>query len=125
MYTFKIEGTKFLLDVLLDVPTAFEILDKTNNPERATAILEVWDSLNAVGRPLAVPPGVPEERLDFLQEAFDKVMADERFKAEAKQSERDLLYASGEEMLKIAISATKIEDEEVKQIIINAIKGEL
>ncbi len=110
---------------LLDVPTALEMLDKADNPARAAAILEVWDSLNSVGRPLAVPPGVPEERLVFLQEAFDKVMADERFIAEAKQSDRNLLYASGEDMLKIAISATEIADEEVKQIIINAILGEL
>ncbi|KHF38618.1 Bug family tripartite tricarboxylate transporter substrate binding protein [Halalkalibacter okhensis] len=112
-------------DELLNVPTVSEVLEKADNLERASAIIEVWNSLNSVGRPLAVPPGVPRERLEFLQEVFDKVMADERFIVEAKQSDRDLLYASGEEMLEIAIAATKIEDEEVKQIIINAIEGEL
>ena len=110
---------------LPDVPTVLEYIDVAENKERALAIMEVWDSLNSVGRPIATPPGVPEERLAFLQEAFDKVMADERFIATAEQANRELMYASGEEMLEIAVSATDIPDEEVKQTIIQAITGEI
>ncbi len=88
---------------LPDVPSIYDYADRTDDPERTTKILESWDALSAVGRPVAAPPGVPEDRVAFLRDAFEKAMNDPEFLAAAEKAERELVdFASGEEMDRIA-----------------------
>ncbi len=56
-------------------------------PPGRSKILEAWDALSAVGRPVAAPPGVPEDRLAFLRDAFDKSMNDPEFVSDAMDSQ--------------------------------------
>jgi tripartite-type tricarboxylate transporter receptor subunit TctC len=105
-------------------PSIFDLAAKTDNPERTMKILKSWEALNAVGRPVAAPPGVPEDRLKFLQDAFEKVMTDPEFVATAKEAKRDLLYASGAEMAEIAKTATEL-DPDIHDLFVRAIRGEI
>jgi tripartite-type tricarboxylate transporter receptor subunit TctC len=109
---------------LPDAPTVFELADRTRDPERTRAILTAWDALMAVGRPVAAPPGTNPERLAFLREAFRKVMHDPELIKAAEKAKRPLDYASGKEMGKIARDATEMP-EDIKQLFIRAIKGQL
>lgn len=105
-------------------PSIFEVAATLPNAERAQKILRSWEALNAVGRPVAGPPGIPEDRLAFLREAFQKAMTDAQFVAESAEAGRDLLYASGEEMADIAKTATELEPD-IKELFVRAIRGEI
>jgi tripartite-type tricarboxylate transporter receptor subunit TctC len=62
-------------------------------------LAEVLGRLIKVGRPFVTAPGVPEERLAALREAFRKVVHDPEAQEEAKRAERSLEgYVSAEEM---------------------------
>lgn len=109
---------------LPDAPTVFELADTTGNPERTRSILKAWDALIAVGRPVAAPPGTNPARLAFLREAFRKAMHDPELLKAAAKAQRPLDYASGEEMSTIARDSTEMPDD-IKQLFVKAIKGEL
>ncbi len=109
---------------LADVPTAFEMVEKTPDPERTRAILTAWDALHKVGRPVAVPPGTPPARIQFLREAFEKALHDPELIEKAKKSGRIFRYASGEEMRQLVNDATQMPDD-IRQLIISAVRGEL
>ncbi len=51
-----------------------------------------------VGRPFIAPPGVPEERVAALRRAFDAVMVDKQFLAEADKLQLDINPLSGERL---------------------------
>lgn len=51
-----------------------------------------------MGRPFAAPPGVPPDRVTALRRAFDAVMSDPGFQAEAKQQQIEVQPVSGEEL---------------------------
>src|SRR5581483_6700745 len=60
---------------LSEVPTVDE-LAKSEDDRRTIDFLL---SGNRLGRPLAAPPGVPEDRLAVLRKAFEDTMKDPRF----------------------------------------------
>jgi tripartite-type tricarboxylate transporter receptor subunit TctC len=51
-----------------------------------------------ITRPLAAPPGVPEERVRILRRAFDATMKDAEFLADAKRVSSEIDPMSGEEV---------------------------
>jgi tripartite-type tricarboxylate transporter receptor subunit TctC len=106
------------------VPSVWDVGAASADPERAMKILSAWDALSAVGRPVAAPPGVPEDRMAFLQEAFEKAMNDPEFVAGAVEAKRDLVYATGTEMVGIARAATELDDD-IKELFVKAIRGEI
>lgn len=109
---------------LPNVPTAHELVHTTSNPERTEAILAAWESLQAVGRPVAAPPGSVAERVRFLREAFDKAMHDPELLALSAKTRRPLDYASGEETKQIVAAAFAMPDD-IETLFANAVKGEL
>ena len=54
------------------------------------AILELFFSQSAFGRPYLIPPEVPKDRADALKKAFADTMADAEFKAEARRMRLDV-----------------------------------
>jgi tripartite-type tricarboxylate transporter receptor subunit TctC len=116
-------GRKRLED-LPDVPTAFELVDVTDNPQRTRAILSAWETLHEVGRPLAAPPGTPPERLEFLREAFRQAMHDPELLAIAERTNRPLDYLSAEEMNRIIQEATDMAPD-IEALFVRAVKGQL
>jgi len=106
---------------LPDTPTWFEVAPS----EHAKKILTVLTAMHETGRPIAGPPGIPGDRLQFLREAFYKAMHDPDFLKDAKKAKRVLSYLSGEEMEQLAKESMIIEDENIKQMFIDAIKGSI
>lgn len=109
---------------LLDVPTAFEMAAKTTDPERATAILQAWETLHAVGRPIAAPPDTDAEKMAFLSDALDKALHDPELMEFASKAGRPINHLSAEEMRQIVNEATTMPDD-IRELFVRAIKGEL
>ena len=109
---------------LSDVPTAFEMTEKLDNPERAIAILRAWEALQAVGRPVAVPPGTDADKVQFLSEALDNALHDPELVDTAKRFNRPIHYATAEEMRQIVNDAMIMPDD-IHELFVRAINGEL
>ncbi len=110
--------------VLEGATTIWGVAEAMPDKEKVLEVLDAWDALSAVGRPVAAPPGVPEDRVAFLQAAFEQAMNDPEFVAMAADSKRDLLFLSGPDMLKIAKSATEMTPE-LEAMFVAAIRGEI
>lgn len=119
-----LHGEKDPTGVLEGIPSIYDVAMTQDDAEKKVKILESWEALSAVGRPVAAPPGVPEDRLAFLREAFSMAMNDPEFVAAAQDADRDLSYASGEDMGGIAAAATELEAD-VEALFVAAIRGEI
>jgi tripartite-type tricarboxylate transporter receptor subunit TctC len=106
---------------LSDTPTFFEVAPS----EKGKRILSTLAGMHETARPIAGPPGIPKERLEFLQQAFYKAMHDPGFSEKAGKAQMPLNYLSGEEMLKLIKNVLEIPEEDIKQIFIQAIKGSI
>jgi len=71
---------------LEDLP---RMVDLAPNDE-ARRVLEMFASPSVVGRAFAAPPGVPLERVDILRSAFDAMLKDEAFLADARKINFDI-----------------------------------
>ena len=109
---------------LADVSTTFDLIEQSDNPERTRKILEAWEALLAVGRPVAAPPGTPADRVKFLSDAFSQAMNDPEFLELARKSNRPLNFASDQDMHEIVRRATQLDDE-MRALFVRAIRGEL
>ncbi len=119
-----LHGEKNPTGILEGIPSIYDVAMGMEDGDRRVTILESWEALSAVGRPVAAPPGVPEDRLEFLRNAFEQAMNDPEFIAFAMENDRDLSFASGEDMSGIAQSATVLE-QDVRELFIAAIRGEI
>jgi tripartite-type tricarboxylate transporter receptor subunit TctC len=112
------------LEDLADIPTTLELADRTADPERTTAILNIWQVLQDVGRPVAAPPGTNPDRYQFLIEAFESAMNDAEFLALASRSGRPIDFATAAEMRQLVIDATVMPGS-IRSLFVQAIRGEL
>ena len=81
----------------VDLPDVPLLLDYVKTPEHRT-MWNVMIAMAAMGRPLAMPPGVPAEQVDTLRAAFAATMKDPAYLAEMQKSNRELSPIGGEEM---------------------------
>ena len=79
---------------LPNVPLALEFA--TNAEDKA--LLEFSDARLAIGRPFMLPPGVPAERVKALRTAFNQMVKDKEFLADAEKEKRELDIVSGDDM---------------------------
>jgi tripartite-type tricarboxylate transporter receptor subunit TctC len=80
-----------------DIPTVLEL---TSDPESRQVFRQLVSN-DEIGRSLFTTPNVPPARLALLRAAFQKMVADAEFRAEAKQLKLPLATKTGEEMQKI------------------------
>jgi tripartite-type tricarboxylate transporter receptor subunit TctC len=80
-----------------DVPTVMEL---TSDPE-VRQIFSYLVSNDTIGRSLFTTPNVPPARLALLRAAFQKMLADPEFRAEAERLNLPLIPKTGEEMQKV------------------------
>jgi tripartite-type tricarboxylate transporter receptor subunit TctC len=107
-----------------DVPTIFELVKLT--PEQ-----EWWfdfrSTLDALGRVLVTTPGVPPERLAFLQDAIGKLVKNPKLLAEAEKSQRYIIYRdpkAARQAIELVINApTPARRTEIKDIVLNRYSG--
>ena len=97
---------------------------KSGDVARTLDILTAWESLNAVGRPVAAPPGTSADKIQLLRSAFEQAMHDPDFLNDVKQAGRAISYASGDEMSDIVERATTMPDD-IERLFVKAITGEL
>ena len=64
----------------------------------ARAVLEFLYEQNAISRPFILPPGVPDDRLAALREAFMATTRDPELQAEAKRMQIDVEPITGAEV---------------------------
>jgi tripartite-type tricarboxylate transporter receptor subunit TctC len=108
-------------DPLLDgVPSVADFAEGFD--AETASIVAAWLALGDVGRPLAGPPGVPEDRLAFLREALRQAMSDPEFVTKSGSAARELDYLGGEEMLAEVRRALDI-DAGAREVLVAAITG--
>jgi tripartite-type tricarboxylate transporter receptor subunit TctC len=80
-----------------DVPTALELAPDESTRE----LIRLFVLKFQMARPIAVPPGIPSERLRALQVAFDATMKDPEFLAEAQKIGLEINPVSGIEVARL------------------------
>jgi tripartite-type tricarboxylate transporter receptor subunit TctC len=83
-----------------DLPDVPLLVDLAKNDEDR-AVLKLLSASVDIGRPLFVAPGVPQERVKALRDAFDRMVKDPGFLEAAKRENFDIDPVSGEQMQKI------------------------
>ncbi|HEU0072026.1 MAG TPA: tripartite tricarboxylate transporter substrate-binding protein [Alphaproteobacteria bacterium] len=98
------------IDDLKGVPSA---LDYAISPE-AKETMEFLISRQYIGRPFVAPPGTPADRVAALRTAFEKTMTDPAFIADAKKSQLEVNWISGEKaqahVAKMLATPQKVQD---------------
>jgi tripartite-type tricarboxylate transporter receptor subunit TctC len=119
-----VQGGRTRAASLPNVPTVFEWVEKSADPVLTQNILRALDALHVVGRVVAAPPGMPSERLQFLQQAFRQALHDPEFLDDAVKARRPIVFAPGEEMAEIIVSAL-VMPAEIRQVFVKAVRSGL
>ena len=88
-----------------DIPTVLELDQRPGGDRRCSRFLVATDE---IGRSLFTTPNVPPARLAMLRAAFQTMLADPDFRAEAEQLKLPLAPRSGEEMQQVVADTFKI-----------------
>ena len=95
-----------------DVPTIMEI---TKDPE-ARQIFQQLISNDEIGRALFTTPNVPADRLALLRTAFQEMVNDPDFKAEADRLQLPLSPKSGEDLQTLVSDMFKLSPETLAKL---------
>jgi len=76
-------------------------------------ILAFIDSASGIGWSVTAPPGVPAARVAALRGAFDKMVADPAFLAEAKKRKLEIMPSTGQEVAKLVAETLAIPNEDL------------
>jgi tripartite-type tricarboxylate transporter receptor subunit TctC len=105
---------QFALEKHADLPNVPLILDLAKN-DRQRQILEVVFSGQPMGRPYVAPPGVPADRVKALRDAFNAMMKDPEFLAEADKAKLEIDLVTGEAVEKIVARVTAMPKDVLKE----------
>jgi tripartite-type tricarboxylate transporter receptor subunit TctC len=83
-----------------DLPDVPLVMDLVGDPQKLAA-LRLIVSRQQIARPFAAPPDVPAERVAALRRAFDAVMRDPEFVAEAQRLALEVRPVAGDEVQKL------------------------
>jgi len=83
---------------LPDTPTIFELMDKYKTPDVGRRFARVVLAGDELGRPMVAPPGVPQERVNILREAYNNALKDPALLEEVKRSRLDMEPITGQEI---------------------------
>jgi tripartite-type tricarboxylate transporter receptor subunit TctC len=86
-----------------DLPNVPLMQDLVDDPT-LKKVFEFTSAGAAIGRALLAPPNVPKDRLDALRAAFDKVVVDPQFLADAKKRGAEIDPASGDDVQKASLA---------------------
>ncbi|MEO3387927.1 tripartite tricarboxylate transporter substrate-binding protein [Mesorhizobium sp. CAU 1741] len=120
-YTAEIESGDLLVLVqnavaghpdIPEVPVIVDIAETQDQKQMLNLVL----SPQIMGRPFMAPPGIPEDRLDALQQAFMDTMEDPDFLKEAESAKLEISPLTGDEMKKVYQEAYATSPELVKKL---------
>src|SRR5262249_30604376 len=83
---------------MAEAPTLAELMDKHKTADVSRRVAQVILAGNEYGRPMVATPGVPQDRVRILRDAYAKALKDAQLREEAKQSKLEIEPASGEEL---------------------------
>ncbi len=103
---------------LLELPTVVDVMET----EEQRRLIRIFASTSDIGRSLAMPPGVPAERVDEVRKAFVATMKDSRFLVEAESMKveidpmdgvrlHDLIASTFDISSEMKINATRIYEQ--------------
>lgn len=93
-----------------DLPDVPLVMDLAETDEQRQA-LQLILARQTVGRPYAAPPGVPEERVEALRDAFLATLRDPDFLAEAQQANLEVNPVSGAAVSELLVSVYQTPEE--------------
>ena len=102
-----------------DLPNVPLLMDLAKNDDDR-AVLKLLSASTTIGRPIFTTPGVPEDRVKTLRGAFDRMVADPAFLAQAKKENLEIDPVSGEELQRIVaeiVATPKPIADRLQQII--------
>jgi tripartite-type tricarboxylate transporter receptor subunit TctC len=97
---------------LQDVPLLFELATNAEDEQ----LLRLLSAPTAMGRPIFAPPNVPQERLQALRDAFEKMVADPAFVEAAAKEGLSVIPVSGETLQATATEIITTPDEISKRL---------
>lgn len=98
-----------------DIPGVTKIRDLIDDPQKKA----MWDFValpSEFGTAYVTAPGVPEDRLRILRQAFDETMKSEEMVADAKRRNLDLNPKSGEDLDQLFAKAGTPTPEIIKHV---------
>lgn len=98
-----------------DIPGVTKIRDLIDDPQKKA----MWDFValpSEFGTAYVTAPGVPEERLRILRQAFDKTMKSEEMITDAKRRNLDLNPKSGEDLDQLFAKSGSPTPEIIKHV---------
>lgn len=87
---------------LPQTPTVWELMDAEKTPEATKKLARVVLGPGAFGRPILATPGIPEDRVKLLRDAYTKMLKDPEFAAEANKRNWEINPVSGEKLEALA-----------------------
>ncbi len=106
---------------LPETPTVHELMDEFKTPQTKRRVAGAMLQGGEWARSMMVGPGTPAEQVAVLRAAFDKVIKDEEFIAEAKKLRLDLAPSRGEilqGMIKEVMNQPPDVIERIKKLIV-------
>lgn len=85
-------------------PEVHSVFDLAETPEQRS-VLNLFLGPDEMGQPIAMPPGVPADRVAAIRNALDAMIQDPAFRADAARRKLDLLPGRAEELEKIVTEA--------------------
>jgi tripartite-type tricarboxylate transporter receptor subunit TctC len=101
---------------MADVPTVLELTKNAPKSAEATQVFRHLVSNDEIGRSLFTTPNVPPARVTLLRSAFQRMIADAEFQAEAAQLKLPLAPKSGEEMQKVVADIFDLTPEAMQHV---------
>ena len=89
-----------------EFPNAFDLVKSEEDRQVLLLLAGPW----YYGRPIAAPPGLPADRLKALRNAFDAMVRDEAFLAEAKALNAVVAPLSAEKVTETIADIYKIPE---------------
>ena len=102
-----------------DLPDVPLLIDLARNDEDR-AVFRLISAPTALGRPIVTTPGAPADRVALLRQAFDRMIADQKFMDAAEKEKFEIDYVSGQEMQQVVaeiVDAPDVVRQRLKQIV--------
>ena len=90
------------------LPMLSDLAPKADRP-----IVDLFGMIGLIGRSLALPPGVPKNYLETYRSAFQKMLKDPEYIAEAKRTKLRVIPVSGDELARAIERAINTTDTAV------------
>ncbi len=87
------------------------------------AVLRLLSAPSQIGRPIYTTPGVPEDRVKALRDAFEATMKDAAFLEDAKKAGLDIDPVSGAELQQVVQEIVDTPEAVAKRLAVIIVEG--